>query len=301
MDIYGYIYKITNKINGRIYIGQTTNSFKRRYAGNLPERTGNKELRADIEKYGIEHFDIIEEYEIAYSAEELDALEAKYILEFDTVNPEHGYNRREGGLHGKYTDRAKEELSIAHKGYVMPETQKQKISEALKGEKSYLYGKGKTTEVKEKISKSLKEYYAEKYGPEWVAEKRRKELHIRKPMTDEHKRKLSEAKKGKTFSEEHKRHLSESHKGKILSEERRKKLSEALKGRQTSDKQKAAARKAKSIPVVCITTGEEFECAKDAALKYDISPVSICNCCKGKQKIIRMKDGTRTEWKYKDI
>lgn len=53
-------------------------------------------------------------------------------------------------------------------------------------------------------------------------------------LSDEWKRKLSEANKGKTLSEEHKRKLSEAKKGKKrgpLSEEHKRKISEARKGK----------------------------------------------------------------------
>ncbi len=50
-------------------------------------------------------------------------------------------------------------------------------------------------------------------------------------FTEETRKKMSEAKLGKTLSEEHKRKLSEANKGKTLSEEYRKKLSKSLKGK----------------------------------------------------------------------
>lgn len=49
-------------------------------------------------------------------------------------------------------------------------------------------------------------------------------------FTEEHRRKLSEAKKGRKLSEEHCKKLSQVHKGKKLSEETKKKLSESKKG-----------------------------------------------------------------------
>lgn len=52
--------------------------------------------------------------------------------------------------------------------------------------------------------------------------------------SEESKRKMSEAKRGKTFSEEHKQKLSESHKGKTFSEEHKQKLGEAHKGKHYS-------------------------------------------------------------------
>jgi len=50
-------------------------------------------------------------------------------------------------------------------------------------------------------------------------------------MTEEQKRKISEAHKGKRFTEEHKRKLSEAHKGRKFTEEHKRKLSEAKKGK----------------------------------------------------------------------
>lgn len=67
-----------------------------------------------------------------------------------------------------------------------------------------------------------------------------------KPMSEEQKKKISEARKGEKrgpFSEEHRKHLSEAHKGKHKkghphSEETRKKMSETRKGRPTWNKGK---------------------------------------------------------------
>jgi hypothetical protein len=53
----------------------------------------------------------------------------------------------------------------------------------------------------------------------------------RKPFSEEHKRKISEAKKDRTLSDEHKRKLREARKGRTHSEETKKKLSEAQKGK----------------------------------------------------------------------
>ena len=50
-------------------------------------------------------------------------------------------------------------------------------------------------------------------------------------VSDETKRKMSEARKGKTHSKETKRKMSESGKGKIISEETKRKMSEARKGK----------------------------------------------------------------------
>lgn len=51
-----------------------------------------------------------------------------------------------------------------------------------------------------------------------------------KSLSEEHKRKLSEAGKGRVFSEETRKKLSEKSKGRTMSEESRKKISQARKG-----------------------------------------------------------------------
>lgn len=55
--------------------------------------------------------------------------------------------------------------------------------------------------------------------------------HRKLPKSDETKRKIAEANKGKKLSEEHKRKLYEVNKGKTISEETRRKLSESKKGK----------------------------------------------------------------------
>ena len=59
------------------------------------------------------------------------------------------------------------------------------------------------------------------------AEHRKLHMH----MSEETRRKISEAKKGRTFSEEHRRKISEAIKGKHLSAEHRRKISESNKGK----------------------------------------------------------------------
>ena len=56
-----------------------------------------------------------------------------------------------------------------------------------------------------------------------------------KGLSEEHKRKLLEANRGKVVSEETRRKIGEHHKGKVLSDETRRKISEAKKGVRRSD------------------------------------------------------------------
>lgn len=106
---YRYIYKITNKINGKIYIGKRT-SIKEpqfdRYMG-----SGIK-IGLAIKKYGEENFnkDILE---ICESEEELNEKEKYYINLYNSLDDKIGYNIHLGGKGGN-TGKRTEESKIRH-------------------------------------------------------------------------------------------------------------------------------------------------------------------------------------------
>lgn len=89
------IYKITNKLNGKSYIGQSID-IKRRWREHKNNIGSDKNpLYLDFKKYGIENFsfEVLEECNV----KELDSKEINYIQKFDTYNT--GYNLTKGG-HG---------------------------------------------------------------------------------------------------------------------------------------------------------------------------------------------------------
>ena len=111
-EVYGIIYKITNKINGKVYIGQTRqkNGFKDRYGNNgiksvynyhISRRNYgqciNDHLIKSIEKYGFENWEIDEVFDIAYTQEELDDKEKYWIEYYKSNTREYGYNFTNGG------------------------------------------------------------------------------------------------------------------------------------------------------------------------------------------------------------
>lgn len=89
--MYGYVYKTTNNINNKIYIGQKkSDKFIPSYKGS------GKLLRKAIEKYGKESFNV----EIvcwATSKKELDDQERYWIKKLNSRNSDVGYNLAEGG------------------------------------------------------------------------------------------------------------------------------------------------------------------------------------------------------------
>lgn len=149
MEKYGIIYIIRNKVNNKIYVGQTTNKkgFKGRYHCNLCKNTHNIHLKRSIEKYGIENFEIDEEFDVAYSEDELDKLEDMYIKIYDCID--NGYNDKTGGSNGKPSEEIKRKISEKAKGRRRSEEAKQKISEGHKG-------KHHSDETKQKIGEKHK-------------------------------------------------------------------------------------------------------------------------------------------------
>ena len=111
-EVYGVIYKITNNINNKVYIGQTMKprGFLDRYPNkgvgiervykfhknNKNRGDGyNEHLFNAIEKYGFDAFSVDEIFDTAMSEKELNDKEILYIHMFDSFN--NGYNQTLGG------------------------------------------------------------------------------------------------------------------------------------------------------------------------------------------------------------
>lgn len=101
MQPYGTIYKITNKINGKCYVGQTTAPVKVRWRQHLSDsRAGSKLLiHKALRKYKKNNF-LFEVVCMAESEQELNALEERYIKDWNTLPP-FGYNLTLGGRSSK--------------------------------------------------------------------------------------------------------------------------------------------------------------------------------------------------------
>lgn len=161
------IYKITNKINNKIYIGKDTT--------NNPNYYGSGRLISkSIKKYGIESFkkEIIE---ICESNEVLCEREKYWIKFFSSNNLEIGYNISSGGDGGDtFTnnpniDIIKKKISNTMKKRVFSEEHKNNLSKnhmstKYKKGKTYeeIYGKERSEEYKNKLKSSRQKYKTEK-------------------------------------------------------------------------------------------------------------------------------------------
>ena len=96
----GYIYLITNNINGKKYIGQTTQYYKERWnkhINSIKTKEGCPLLKKAFIKYGIDNFSF--KILIICFDEDRIIYEKEYIQKYNTVTP-NGYNMNEGGIGG---------------------------------------------------------------------------------------------------------------------------------------------------------------------------------------------------------
>ena len=119
------IYKATNKINNKVYVGQSIKTLehrKKQHERSCNYRDDMAICRA-IKKYGKDNFDW-EVIDTADTLEELNEKESFWIENLDSITTSgHGYNIKGGGS----------------QPYLTEET-KRKIGEAQKGDKNHQYG-----------------------------------------------------------------------------------------------------------------------------------------------------------------
>ena len=122
---YGIIYKITNTVNDKIYIGQTITSLKSRWQSHVSSAKCNKPwvICSAIRKYGEENFKI-EQIDIAHSKVELDDLEIKYIKD---LTPHYNMCAGGGGL-GSPSNEVRKKISDKLKGRVFTKERSEKQS-----------------------------------------------------------------------------------------------------------------------------------------------------------------------------
>lgn len=121
------IYLLTNRTNGKYYVGQTTQPLcdrLRQHAADAQRKTGR--LQQAIRKYGIDTFDV-EILARASSYAELDELEKLWIAISGADKSGIGYNSTSGGKRFHMTDEVRSKLSAAHAGKHLSEAHKAKL------------------------------------------------------------------------------------------------------------------------------------------------------------------------------
>jgi group I intron endonuclease len=166
METFGFIYKITNLLNGKIYVGQTTQRPAKRWASHKAGVKNPKwPIHRAIARHGAENFDfaVIEECQ---DRETLDQAECRWIAELRSKKPG-GYNVTDGGggINGyKFSAEACAKLGDRSRGRHVSQETGRKISEAKRGQRlgdetrrrmaAARIGKKHSPEVREKIARS---------------------------------------------------------------------------------------------------------------------------------------------------
>jgi len=277
-----FVYKYTNKINGKIYVGITTRTIEIRHKEHLKAINDSYYFHRALKKYGVNNFEL-ETLCACNDFEELKEKEKFYIKHLNSFvrsKNSKGYNMTLGGegtVGFKHSLKSKLNMSNLSKefyknnphpakGVTFSEERKKRQSISMKGkydgEKNPYYGKKHRKEVKNIMSEKAKERFS-------------KGKH---PML------------GKKLSEETKKKISLSIMGRVISQEQRKAHSDFIKGANHPIAKK----------VICITTGEVFNYMGEASIKYNIDRSNLTKCCKGKTNWCGIHPETKEKltWSY---
>lgn len=213
------IYKTTNLINNKFYIGQDTK--------NNPSYFGSGiKLKLAIKKYGKNNF-VKEILEYCETQEQLNEQEKFWIKKTNAI--ELGYNLAEGGFGvSNMSNEIKEKISKSKTGVKLNLSDEQRKQKSLAAK-----NRKHTEEVKNKLrqinlGKTLSDEHKVKL----------KLSHLGKKLSEEQKRKIGVKSKGRKMSAEAKTKLSIAHYGKKLSDETKRKISEKQKGKKLTDQHK---------------------------------------------------------------
>jgi group I intron endonuclease len=219
------IYLVTNKCNGKVYVGQTKFTSQNRWLKHQKDaRLGRDTFfcRA-ILKHGSDAFNI-ENLVNTDSQQDADNLEKCWIVALQARNREHGYNITIGGegVRGyKHSPERLEKMRLAmlgrnHTLETIAKMKEHKFSDEHRAKlDAKRFGRPMSEKTKEALKESKKDWYP----------------------TDEHKEKISLAMKGRKFSTETLEKMSAAQKGRIFSEETLLKMSISAKVRCERQKQ----------------------------------------------------------------
>lgn len=273
--MFGYIYKTTNLINNKIYVGQhTAAEFDKYYKG-----SGVMLTRA-FKKYGKENFSCVL-LEAVESKADLDTREAYWIDKLNSRDSDIGYNITAGGegtVGYKHTKEAKKKMSVAKKYKPLTEAHKKAIGLRSKGHIL-------SDEAKEKLRKA-------NLGRKHTDETKQKmhEAHQRNPrnFTDDYRRKLRESRANAlatgtwSISEEGMARLREAG-SRPKSAEHCQHLSEARINRGIA----AGAKNPRAKKIYCVETDTVYSWAGEAAEVLGLSVHSIRQCRQGKMEHVK--------------
>jgi len=191
----GVIYCLKSP-SGKRYVGQSWNFEKRlNYYKSVDSCKGQQKIYYALKKYGFDSFDV-EILDYCFEQDQMDDAECYWITFYDTIN--NGYNIREGGSRGQWSDEMRLLISERTKAAMKihkhsPETI-QRIADKLRGQT-------RPDEVKQLMSKNRKGKGC-KENNAWYGN----------PLPEDHRKKIGDGNRGKIRSEETKKKISEASK-----------------------------------------------------------------------------------------
>ena len=194
------VYKVTNKINNKIYTGATQQTLYGRQ--NTHQYAALHDSKAPFHlalmKYEFKNF----HWEILCDCtdlEELDKMEKQYIKEYRSNDPKYGYNQTDGGVKNfNWNKSVKQNISEKRTGMKFTKEHCKNISKNhvdYSGDKNPMWGKRHTDESKKLMSEALSGANHHFYG---------------KKHSKETKLKMSKWGKGRKFTESHKKAIRDS-------------------------------------------------------------------------------------------
>lgn len=155
--IIGLIYKITNIVNNKVYIGQTVRAFSVRIMEHKRLR-GKSHLVNSIRKYGFENFKF-EILELFTSLEDMNQSEIDYIKQYNSTDKKLGYNIEMGGRNAIPGEETRKKMSNAAKGRKQSKEWVAKRIPPKGSEEAKKHGRPKTQEEREYLSKISPKYW----------------------------------------------------------------------------------------------------------------------------------------------
>lgn len=217
------IYRIRNRLNGKVYVGQTWGTLKKRFKDHRTCTYCSK-LYGALRKWGHENF-FIELVIVAHTQTVADYWESHFIQKWDTIRS--GYNLREGGSRGRMSEESKRKISAANKGKVLSAEHIAKMSASSKGH-------AVSPETRAKLAEASRGKTPSKETRAKIGAKSKGHV-----TSEETKAKMSATKKGHAVSEETRAKIAAALRGRKPTPETIAKLSQARKGRSPSPETRA--------------------------------------------------------------
>jgi group I intron endonuclease len=172
------IYILKNKINGKVYVGETMNLRQRVYSYHKSNIDTPRPILRAINKHGLENFSFEYQYYPDISKDELLDIEERLIKEHNSLMSGNGYNvcsRGQNRYSVTQSPEARKRRSEIFKGRVITKEWRENMSKAKSGMNHPMYGKKLKEETRKKMGDSRRGKKNWRYG---------------KTTSDEHRHKL---------------------------------------------------------------------------------------------------------------